>query len=219
MTDRDYLRRSIVARIWSPDLRAEFVDRLVALVATGAATTQELDREIQRAQIAVNRNKQGSGGGSACWIALTRWAKSKYAIDGRAWVPPAPTLEPQPVGGLSSAAVDTYTPSEYPAQETKKDDAPVFVVYRNQEGRDCSIITSVLTQKQADALTDELAAGGKSYTHREMRRIINDYNMGIMPPVEHDPYLRKRRPFDDLVERYNLDLPAPFDFDAAARAA
>ena len=217
MIDRDALRRAIVAQIWTPDLRAELVDRVVEICAGGGVILSEFSDTARRAVWSYRQHQETNGarGIRAPWIAVAGWLKRKYEIDGRPWTPTAPMLEPKP----TQEAAQAFVAPESPAQETKKDDAPVFVVYRNQEGRDCSIVTSVLTQKQADALTDELAAGGKTYTHREMRRIINDYNMGIMPPVEHDPYLRKRRSFDDLVERYNLDLPAPFDFDAAARAA
>ena len=217
MIDRDALRRAIVAQIWTPDLRAELVDRVVELCAGGGVILSEFNDTARRAVWSYRQWQETNGarGIRAPWIAVAGWLKRKYEIDGRPWTPAAPALEPKPTQEPTQAFVE----SESPAQEAKKDDAPVFVVYRNQDGRDCSIITSVLTQKQADALTDELAAGGKTYTHREMRRIISDYNMGILPPVEHDPYLRKRRSFADLVEHYNLDLPAPFDFEAAARAA
>ena len=221
MIDRDALRRAIVAQIWTPDLRAELVDRVVELCEGGGAILSEFNDTARRALYSYRlyQETNHARGLSAPWMSIAAWAKRKYEADRRPWTPVAPALEPKPTQEATQEPTQAFVAPESPAQEPTKDDAPVFVVYRNQDGRDCSIITNVLTQKQADALTDELAAGGKTYTHREMRRIISDYNIGIMPPVEHDPYLRKRRRFAELVERYNLDTPAPFDFDAAARAA
>ena len=216
--DRDGLRRSVVARIWSQDLRVEFVDRVVDLVVSGGATTAELDREIQRAQIAVTRNKQGEGGVPSCWMALTRWIKSKYAFNGKPWRPPTGPFEPKPNDALT--AFDAPPPDDLSdAAQEEKSDAPAVVVYRNQDGYNLSILTSILTQEQADALTSELACDGKKHTYREIRQIISDYKYGIKPPVDHDRRLTKKLTLEELAAILNVKPREAFDFNAAAKEA
>ena len=170
--DRETLRRSIVARVWSDGLRVELVDRLVELVEIGAATEKELDDAVRRAASSARwyQETNGDKGARAAWIPLTGFCKEKWGKLGRTWTVPASRLEPRPV-------IDDDGGEKEPQQ----------IVYRNQDGFVCILKTYVLTAKQAQDVDDYVAMSSLKFTRRELRRIINDYSVGVPLPRINDP--------------------------------
>lgn len=150
MAKNDDLRAYIVGRVWTGDLRAELVDRIVDAVTSGMTSQSELTRKIDEALRACTRYKEtnGRGGTRAPWIVLTAWLKRVYAANGRVWEPTAAALEPRPAFSAVQAAATAPTP---PAG-----DEAAMVTYRDQNGAVCTRRTYLLTQDAADKLMGEL---------------------------------------------------------------
>lgn len=168
--DREKYRAALVAQIWSDDLRAELVDRVVDLVANGDALGAEVDDEIRRANYAVNLYKEtdGARGIKAHWVAFTAFCKRKYSATGRVWTVPESKLEPQPTRENVATQGET-------------------VIFRSPEGYSLSLKTEILTPQQAQAATDYFAKCGKKYSYREARQIIQDVANGLPFPKIDDP--------------------------------
>ena len=147
--NRAAYRGKLVRAIWSPMLRSELVDRIVALKESGVPE-YEITAAIQNAK----QEEQASG--KPVWKSVGAWCKQKYITLGVEWIKCAPDTEPKP-----------------------EPLAPVVVVqYSDEHGRRSCVQTRELTEEQALELSDMIEAEDGRYTAQEIKDRISRFAKG-----------------------------------------
>lgn len=89
---RESIRRSIVRRIWEPDLRAELVTRVIWLLDRGYLSTQQLTAIFEKAESEQRENNKPR------WQTIGAEIRKIFESSGFVWTQTARTLEPRPEG-------------------------------------------------------------------------------------------------------------------------